>query len=116
MQPPVRQGEVWYINFSPAEGHEQQGQRPALIVSRNALNRTGMCMVVPGTTTFKKRPGRVALPAGEGGVTETTYLLCDQLRTVDATRLIRRCGAADRRYVEQVLTQVHYFLTPEPAD
>jgi mRNA-degrading endonuclease toxin of MazEF toxin-antitoxin module len=51
---------------------------------------------------------------GEGGVTEPTYLLCDQLRTVDGRRLTRRCGSVDRRYVEQVLAQVNYFLSPEP--
>jgi mRNA-degrading endonuclease toxin of MazEF toxin-antitoxin module len=71
-------------------------------------------MVVPGTTVHKKRPGRITLPAGEGGVTEETYLLCDQLRTVDSVRMIRRCGAVDPRYVKQVLTLVHYFLTLEP--
>lgn len=110
----MNQGDIWYVNFSPAEGHEQQGLRPALIVSRNTLNRTGMCMVVPGTTKYKRRPARVALPAGEGGVAEPTYLICDQLRTVDKKRLVRWCGAVDRRYVKDVLAQVHYFLTPEP--
>lgn len=52
-------------------------------------------MVVPGTRTFKKRPGRVALPQGEGGLRDDTYLLCDQLRTVDVVRFIRRIGAVD---------------------
>lgn len=105
---------MWQVNFSPVEGHEQEGLRPALIVSRNALNDTGMCMVVPGTTRYKKRPGRVTLPKGEAGLPEETYLLCDQLRTIDAVRMSFRYGAVQPRYVTQVLTQVHAFLTPEP--
>lgn len=110
------QGEIWMINFSPVRGNEQDGARPALVVSRNELNRTGLCMVVPGTRTFKRRPGRVAVPKGEGGLEADTYLLCDQLRTVDAVRFIRRMGTASRAYLEQTLAQVGFFLTVPPDE
>jgi mRNA interferase MazF len=99
------------VNFSPVAGNEQDGARPALVVSRDELNATGLCMVVPGTRTYKKRPGRIAVPKGEGGLTDETYLLCDQLRTVSTVRFFRRIGAVDPKYVKQVLTQVHYFLS-----
>jgi mRNA interferase MazF len=99
------------VNFSPVAGHEQDGARPALVVSRNELNRTGLCMVVPGTRTFRKRPGRVAVPKGEGGLPNDTYLLCDQLRTVDPVRCMRRIGAVDPKYVKQTLALLHYFLS-----
>lgn len=81
------------------------------MVSRDEMNATGLCMVVPGTRTYKKRPGRVAVPKGEGGLTDETYLLCDQLRTVSTVRFFRRIGVADPKYVKQVLTQIHYFLS-----
>lgn len=111
--PPSR-GEIWLVNFSPVEGSEQDGLRPALVVSRDELNRTGLCMVVPGTTVYKKRPGRVAVPAGHGGLPEETYLLCDQLRTVAAVRFRRRYGVCDAKYLKQVLTQVHFYLSMNP--
>jgi len=75
------QGEIWFANFDPVEGQEQAGQRPALVVSVNELNRTGLCMVVPGTTREKRYPGRVRVPAGVGGLEHDTWFLCDQLRT-----------------------------------
>lgn len=99
------------VNFSPVAGHEQDGARPALVVSRDEMNRTGLCMVVPGTRTLRKRPGRVAIPKGEGGLPDDTYLLCDQLRTVDAVRFMRRIGAVDPKYVKQTLSLLHYFLS-----
>jgi mRNA interferase MazF len=83
------QGEVWMVNFNPVEGSEQAGIRPALIVSRNELNRTGLCMVVPGTRTLRNFPGRVRLPRGMGGVSEDTYLLSEQIRAVSASRFLR---------------------------
>ena len=44
------QGEIWFVDFDPVEGQEQAGLRPALVVSVNELNRTGLSMVVPGTS------------------------------------------------------------------
>jgi mRNA-degrading endonuclease toxin of MazEF toxin-antitoxin module len=105
---------LWLVNFSPVEGREQDGPRPALVVSRDELNRTGLCMVVPGTKVYKQRPGRVTIPQGHAGLPEETYLLCDQLRTVDAVRFWRRYGTADPKYLRQVLTQVHFFLSMNP--
>ena len=78
------------------------------------MNGTGLCMVVPGTTKYKKLPGRVRLPKGEAGLPEETYLLCDQLRTIASVRMRQRYGVVHSKYVKQVLTQVHAFLTPEP--
>jgi mRNA interferase MazF len=105
------QGEVWMASFSPVVGHEQDGTRPALVVSRDELNRTGLCMVVPGTRTFRPRPARVHVPAGTAGLPEDTWFLCDQLRTVDARRLLRRFGDIERKYLRQILTQSRFFLT-----
>lgn len=108
---PAAQGSIWFANLSPVEGNEQAGTRPVLIVSRDEMNRTGMSMIVPGTTVYKNRPARVALPEGHGGLPEATYLLCDQLRTVDHARLIRRVGDIAPKYLSQVLSLLHYFLS-----
>ena len=99
------------VNLSPIVGNEQEGIRPALVVSRNELNRTGLCMVVPGTRTYKNLPGRVRLPRGAAGVKDDTYLLSNQLRTLSAARFLRPLGIAEIKYVEQTLAQIGYFLT-----
>lgn len=104
------QGEIWFASFDPVEGHEQAGQRPALVVSVNELNRTGLCMVVPGTTREKRYPGRVKVLAGNGGLERDTWFTCDQLRTVDRKRLRRYLGKPDPKYLRQALTQARFFL------
>jgi mRNA interferase MazF len=99
------------VNFNPVEGHEQDGTRPALVLSRDELNRTGLCMVVPGTRTVRNRPGRVRLPRVVGGVVDDTYLLSDRLRTVSTRRFVRRLGSAEVGYIRQVLLHVGHFLS-----
>lgn len=104
------QGEIWFASFDPVEGHEQAGQRPALVVSVNEPNRTGLCMVVPGTTREKRYPGRVKVLAGNGGLERDTGFTCDQLRTVDRKRLRRYLGKPDPKYLRQAVTQARFFL------
>lgn len=35
-----KQGDIFLVNFDPSLGHEQKGQRPALVVSANLLSKT----------------------------------------------------------------------------
>ena len=45
-----KQGDIIFINFNPTKGHEQKGQRPAIVVSTNIFNTyTNMAMVCPIT-------------------------------------------------------------------
>ena len=74
------QGDIVFLDFSPANGHEQKGARPAVVVSKHAFNRaTGMALVVPVTSKQKGYPFEVVLHSKKvAGVA-----LVDQLRSVD---------------------------------
>jgi mRNA interferase MazF len=77
---PERGDAVW-LDFAPQSGHEQDGRRPALVLSPHAYQaRTGLALVCPVTRQAKGYPLEVALPAGfpvEGVV------LADQVKSVD---------------------------------
>ena len=77
---PERGDTVW-LDFTPRSGREQDGRRPALVLTPHAYNaRTGMAIACPITRQVKGYPFEVALPVGfplEGVV------LADQVRSVD---------------------------------
>ena len=75
------QGDIIALDFSPAQGHEQSGYRPSLVVSRNIYNsKTGFIVVCPITNTLKPFPTRVSLDER----TQTTgFVICEQVRTID---------------------------------
>jgi mRNA interferase MazF len=77
----VKQGDIIWLNFDPQTGHEQQGRRPAIVVSNESFNRFNkMAMVCPITHTDKAHPFHVRL----NNQTQTNgVILCDQLRTLD---------------------------------
>ena len=61
--------------------------RPALIISSDILNRHALDVcVVPITSVHHRRFAlRVAISAGDGGLTRESWAKCDQVTTLDKT-------------------------------
>lgn len=76
-----KQGDICYINFSPTEGHEQSGLRPAIIVSNeDYIKLTNMVILCPITTNQKMFPTHYKLKNTkkvQGSV------LCEHIRSID---------------------------------
>ena len=78
---------VVIVDFDPVVGHEQAGQRRALVVSYEPFHRSGMAAVCPITSRPQKYPGEVAIPAGHAGQTLDGLVLVHQIRTIDLYRV-----------------------------
>lgn len=80
---------VLIIRFDPTVGHEQGGERRALVVSREPVHRSGRAVVCPITAARSevRYPGDVPIPAGQAGQTKDGIILCHQLRTVSLERV-----------------------------
>src|SRR3954465_10227881 len=83
--PLMKRGEIWLVGLDPAEGHEQKGRRPVLIVSPDAFNRlTKVPVVLPITSggSFARTAG-FAVPLSGAGTKTTGVVRCDQPRALD---------------------------------
>ena len=90
-------GEVWVTELDPTRGREQRGTRPALVVSADPLN-TGpahLVVLVPLTRTDRGIPLHVRIDPPNGGVRETSFAMCEAVRSVSKERLVRRWGKVD---------------------
>jgi len=81
----MKRGEIWLVGLDPAEGHEQKGRRPVLIVSPEAFNHvTKVPVVLPITSggNFARTAG-FAVPLAGAGTKTTGVVRCDQPRALD---------------------------------
>ncbi len=47
---PIRRGDIYFVNLDPAQGTEQAGTRPVVVLSIDTLNDSPLVVtVVPGT-------------------------------------------------------------------
>lgn len=83
-----RRGEIYLVRIP---GHPSDTKaRPALVVSMDVRNRLANdVIVVPLSTTLRPAPTHVGLPAGEGGLKETSMAKCEQVTTLDKGFLLR---------------------------
>jgi mRNA interferase MazF len=93
-------------NLSPTEGSEQDGTRPILIISRDAINTNSPIVVVAPFTkaTNKARlyPSHVQFKAGDGGLLMDSIALCEQIRAISKTRMRQNLGRLTRAQMASV--------------
>lgn len=111
MAAPLR-GEVWIVDLSPVRGREQAGRRPALVVSVDMFNRgpAELVVVLPITTKEKGVPLHVRIDPPEGGVKETSFIKCEDIRSISTQRLAVRLGIVSARTMALVEDRVRVLL------
>lgn len=101
-----KRGEIWLLDWSPSRGSEQAGFRPALVVQTDAANANPgypNTIVVAISTKGKPVPFHVAVKPGRGnGLSEPSFVKCEQVLTVAKERLVRRLGAVSEELLGQV--------------
>jgi mRNA interferase MazF len=76
-----KRGHFIRISFDPQAGHEQMGNRPALVVSHDEFNKKmGFSFVCPISNTQRQNPFYVPIPDGEA---VTGVIMTDQMRSLD---------------------------------
>ena len=93
-------GDVVWLTLDPTVGHEQQGRRPALILTPRAYNaRTSLAVCCPVTNQAKGYPFEVAIK----GQNVTGVVLVDQVKRLDwVTRRADLKGTVDQGTLSDV--------------
>jgi mRNA interferase MazF len=97
----VRRGDMFWANLDPTVGVEIKKTRPVVVVSNNVINQhSQLVIVVPLTTNVARlSPSQVLIPAGEGGLSQDSKAVTEQIRAMDKRRLASRIGLLSNRYV-----------------
>jgi len=85
----ARRGDVHLVRLDPTPGSEIRKTRPCLVVSPDELNEhLRTAIIAPMTTGDQAYPWRVPCRFQR----QSGFVALDQLRTVDAERLVKRLG------------------------
>ena len=105
-------GEVWMVDLSPTRGREQDGMRPALVLSVDKFNHgpAELAIVVPMTKTQRRIPTHVLVPTGEAGLTFDSYIKCEDIRSISKDRFVRHMGDVSDSCIESVQKYVRVLL------
>ena len=95
----IFQYEVYLVNFDPTIGSEIKKTRPCLIISPDEMNKyLNTVVIAPITSQSKDYPTRVKILL-DGNA---NWIVIDQIRTVDKSRLIKCLHKLDKEEYNQV--------------
>jgi mRNA interferase MazF len=112
MPQPAR-GDVWLADPTRhLQGREQQGARPVLVISADEINRgpSGLSVVVPFTTRNRGVALHVPVSPPEGGLTEHSVLLPEQIHAADQARLIKFLGRVSEETLRTIEDRLRIVL------
>ncbi len=102
-------GDIVWTNFNPQAGHEQAGDRPAIVLSRRIFNEpSGLALFCPITGRQKGYPFEVSLPTGYDvyGV-----ILVDHVKSLDwQARTVTFIAKAPESVLADVLDRLDVLI------
>jgi len=109
----MKQGDIWMSDLSPAQGSEQAGRRPVVILSGNLMNRfLQVVITAPLTSKIKNYQGNPILkPTHGNGLTMASELMVFHIRSISKDRLIEKIGEVEQEELKMALATLQDITT-----
>lgn len=91
----MREGDIYLVEIPSSGGHEQAGQRPAIIVQASSLERLPTVLIVPLTSKLKAADFPFTFiiePDNLNNLNVVSVALVFQLRAIDKRRMKNKIG------------------------
>lgn len=102
-------GDIVNIDLSPVKGHEQDGMRPAIVISNKIFNSfTKMAIVCPLSSNTKDFPTHYIL---EKSKKITGAVLCEHIRSIDyEKRNVKFIEKSHKSDLENIMALLASFI------
>ena len=91
----IQKGDIFYANLGETVGSEQSGIRPVLVIQNNVGNKYSPTLIITPQPTH-------VIIGKSFGLTEYSYALLEQIRTIDRARLLEYVGHVDESVMVKV--------------
>lgn len=100
----IKRGEIYFADLNPVVGSEQGGIRPVVIVQNNVGNHYSPTVIIAPITSKRKRnmPTHVGIEMETFGLRPLSYIMLEQIRTIDRARLKNYIGITDEACMRKV--------------
>jgi mRNA interferase MazF len=114
----MKRGDIVLVNLpQPAinKGHEQVGNRPALVIHNDTTSKTlSVISIIPFTSNLNAQqyPHTILVqPSSTNGLSAPSVLLVFQLRAIDKHRIIKKLGHLESTTMNLVDVELKILLS-----
>ncbi len=108
----MRQRDIYWANLNPSRGREQEGRRPVVIISGDALNANlGICITCPISSKIKNYAGCLTLSKNNtNNLSADSEVLTFQIRTLAKERLTKKIGEITISELKKIMELLNEIL------
>jgi len=113
----ILRGDIYYADLNPTVGSEQGGVRPLVILQNNIGNRHSPTVIAAAITAKPKKPLPTHAAIGHAcGHLKESFVLLEQIRTIDRSRLREYVGRLDTQEMKKIdeALAISVGLAPAP--
>ena len=115
----MKVGDICWVELPPADGHEQTGRRPVVIVQdEEYAGHLPVVLVIPLTTARAslRFPGTLLIqPTPQNGLREPSVALVFQMRAIDRGRLREQMGTLSTEVITALFGTLDRMLGRSPS-
>lgn len=112
----VKQGDIFWIDFSDPRGSEPAYRHPHVVIQNNIFNKSRINTVVVCTLTSNLKiaaaPGNILLKKGEGNLPKDSVVNISQIITVNKSDLLEKIGSLSPSRIKQIIAGVNLLIEP----
>lgn len=107
----ILRGEVRWANLDPTIGHEQSGNRPVLILSKEVFNRKSGTVIAVALTSQKPKAGfPLTLDLESQGLPKNSWVKISQIRTLSCERIGAKLATIEERIIDHVIEGLNEII------
>jgi mRNA interferase MazF len=107
----VLRGEVVWAELNPAQGREQDGRRPVLVLSHDVFNEhSGTVIAVALTSQPQKAGFPLSLELTQGRLPKKSWVKISQVRTLSTERLGPKIGRVSASELDTVIEGLNEII------
>ena len=116
MSSPVRQGDLFWVDFGDPGGSEPGYKHPCVVIQNDVFNQskinTAVVCLISSNLRLAKAPGNVYLRKGRGRISEDSVVNVSQIVTLDKSLLENRIGTLPRSTIEKIVDGIKLVIEP----
>jgi mRNA interferase MazF len=106
MSKTIKKGDIVLVNLNPVQGSEAGKTRPCIIIQNDVGNEFASTTIVAIVTSQKnisrEYPTDVWISKNESALDLDSIVQCDQIRTIDKNRIIKKIGHLDQSIIKKI--------------
>ena len=104
-------GDVVWADLNPVRGHEQEGRRPVVILSRDVFNRNSGTVIAMAITSQPQRAGfPLTLELAPELLPKPSWVKISQVRTLSVERMGEKIGRLPPEQLDLLIEGLNEIL------